>query len=74
MGILHFRDTYRNNLSLLNLKAAITQTKHEYAQDNTVTTGLLWEMIKLKIREASIKYGKSKKENIKQNKDDIENQ
>ena len=26
----------------------------------------------MKIREASIKYGKSKKENIKQKKDDIE--
>ena len=54
------------------IKAAITQTKHEYAQDNTVTPGLLWEMIKMKIREASMKYGKSKKENIKQKKNDIE--
>ena len=39
----------------------IAQTKDEYAQDDTVTPGLLWEMIKMKTREASINYGKTKK-------------
>ena len=54
------------------IRAVITRTKDEYSQDNTVTPGLLWEMIKMKTREASINYGKSKKRNIIQKKDDIE--
>jgi len=44
----------------------IAQTKYEYAQDDTVTPGLLWEMIKIKTREASISYGKIKKRNLEQ--------
>jgi len=39
----------------------IAQTKDEYAEDDTVTPGLLWEMIKMKTREASISYGRIKK-------------
>ena len=54
------------------IRAVITRNKDEYSQDNTVTPGLLWEMIKMKTREASINYGKSKKRNIIQKKDDIE--
>ena len=41
--------------------------------DNTVTPGLLWEMIKMKKREASINHRKWKKRNTIQKKDDIEN-
>ena len=37
----------------------MTQTKDEYAQDNTVTPGSFWEM-KNEIREASINYGNKK--------------
>ena len=33
------------------IQSIITQTKDEYAQYNTVTPNLLWEMIKMKIRE-----------------------
>ena len=40
------------------IQSIITQTKDEYAQDNTVTPNLLWEMIKMKIRETSIEFGK----------------
>ena len=36
----------------------MTQTKDEYSQDNTVTPKLLWEMIKMKIRETSIEFDK----------------
>ena len=54
------------------LIAIIAQTKDEYAQDDTVTPGLLWEMIKMKTREASINYGKTKKRNLEQKQDEIE--
>ena len=32
------------------IQSIITETKDEYALDNTVTPNLLWEMIKIKIR------------------------
>ena len=43
------------------IREIIAQTKDEYEQDDTVTPGLLWEMIKMKAKEASINYGKTKK-------------
>ena len=46
------------------IREIIAQTKDEYAQDDTFTPGLLWEMIKMKTREASINYGKTKKKEI----------
>ena len=55
------------------IRAAISRTKDEYSQDNTVTSGLLWEMIKMKTSGTSINYGKPKKRNTTQKKDNIEN-
>ena len=54
------------------IREIIAQTKDEYAQDDTVTPGLLWEIIKMKTREASINYGKIKKRNLEQKQDEIE--
>ena len=42
------------------VKKVISQTWGEYKDDNNVDDALLWEMIKLKVREASISYGKEK--------------
>ena len=39
------------------IQSIITETKDEYALDNTVTPNLLWEMIKMKIRETLIEFG-----------------
>ena len=39
------------------IQSIITQTKDEYSLDNTVDPNLLWEMIKMKIRETSIEFG-----------------
>ena len=39
------------------IQSIITQTKDEYAQDNTITPNLLWETINMKIRETSIEFG-----------------
>ena len=44
------------------IKSTIAKTINEYSQDNTVDPGLLWEMVKMKVREASIKYGTTKRE------------
>ena len=43
------------------IQSIITQTKDEYTLDNTVTPNLLWEMIKMKIRETSIEFGRINK-------------
>lgn len=40
--------------------------------DNAVDSNLLWEMIKVKTREASIEYGKTKKKVIFKKQDDVE--
>ena len=45
------------------IKSIVKQTKDEYAQDDTVNPNLLWEMVKLKVREESLKYGTLRKRN-----------
>ena len=46
------------------IKSVIVKTKEEYEKDDTVDPNLLWEMIKMKVREASMKYGATKKRNL----------
>jgi len=43
------------------LKKAIEAVQEEYQEDNSVSTALIWEMIKLKLREQSMMYAKTKK-------------
>ena len=43
------------------MKITIQQTADEYKEDDSVNPALLWEMIKLKVREKSISYTASKK-------------
>ena len=54
----------------LNLiKATIYQTKSEYQSDNSVNPALLWDMIKMKVREKSIAYAAAKNYKTKSHKD-----
>ncbi|CAH3175579.1 unnamed protein product [Porites lobata] len=62
----------KTNEYLTPLQSIITQTKDEYALDNTVTPNLLWEMIKMKIRETSIEFGRINKRKMVQKQDDKE--
>ena len=62
------RGFWKLNTSLLNdteyvnrIKSIINQTREEYANDETVGLSLLWEMVKMKVREESIKFGAHKK-------------
>ena len=43
------------------VKITIQQTADEYKEDDSVNPALLWEMIKLKVREKLISYAASKK-------------
>ena len=58
---------WKLNMSLLEedgyvkqIKTAIKAVQEEYQEDNTVDTALTWEMIKLKVREQSMMYAKTK--------------
>ncbi len=41
-------------------------------QDDTVNPNLLWEMVKMKVREESLKYGTSKKKKVTKKEEGIE--
>jgi len=48
-----------------DIKSTIAKTVHQYENDETVDEALLWEMIKLQIRDTSIKYSKAKTKKMK---------
>ena len=61
------RGFWKLNTSLLTdeeylkaIRTVIHQTKIEYKSDNLVNPALLWEMIKMKVREKSISYATAK--------------
>ena len=73
------RGKWKLNTSFLNdieyvirIKLIINQTKAEYVQDDTVNPNLLWEMVKMKVREESLKYGTSKKKKLTKKEEEIE--
>ena len=43
------------------IKTTIESVKDEYQNDKSVNVSLLWEMIKLKVREQTQRYAKTKK-------------
>lgn len=54
------------------MKATICQTKTCYENDPTVSPALLWEMIKLKVRESSLSYSAMKKKTVCKQQDELE--
>jgi len=57
---------------LEELKATIRQTANEYEDDDSVNAVLLWEVVKLKIREKPISYVVSKKRQPKSREAELE--
>ena len=55
------------------IKSTILETVNQYESDQTVDEVLLWEMIKLQIRDTSIKSSKAKIKKMKTKETDIEN-
>ena len=51
------------------IKTTICQTKNEYQSDNSVNPALLWDMIKMKVREKSIAYAAAKNNKTKSRED-----
>ena len=54
------------------IKNTIQETKTEYANNSSVSPALLWEMIKLKIREVSLNYAKQRKNERADQKEELE--
>ena len=56
------------------IKSVIQQTKDEYAKDEKIDLNLLWEMVKMKIREHihSMRFGAFKKRKIAEEQEEIE--
>ena len=54
------------------IKDTIQQTKNEYSNDPFVSPALLWEMIRLKVRESSLYYSKERKKKSALQEDEIE--
>ena len=57
-----------------DIKSTIAETVDQYNNDETVDEVLLWEMIKLQIRDTSIKYSKAKTKKMKSKEADIESE
>ena len=70
------RRFWKLNTSLLKEEEYFNQmtidhTINEYQSDNSVNPALLWEMIKMKVREQSISYAAAKKYKTKSREDII---
>ena len=54
------------------IKLIINRTKEEYTNDETVDPSLLWEMVKIKLTEESIKFSAHKKKKMAEKQEEIE--
>ena len=54
------------------IKTTIQKTKEEYANDDPVDPSLLWEMVKLKVRESSINFGIKEKKKMASEQNEME--
>ena len=54
------------------VKAIVTEVLSKYRDDKNVNPSLLWELIKLKVREHSLKYANIKKAKLKNTETEME--
>ena len=72
-GFWKLNTSFLNDKEYVNqIKETITEVSQEYESDNAVDDSLLWEMIKLKIRECSLKYASIKKAKRKNTEAELE--
>ena len=66
-GFWKLNTSFLTELEYINqIKTTIQETYDEYKNDESVNPSLLWEMIKLKVREKSLRYSKNKMKQAKQ--------
>ncbi|XP_015767919.1 PREDICTED: orexin receptor type 1-like [Acropora digitifera] len=66
------REPGDGSFSTPQIRDVIKRTHEGYQDDDTVNKGLLWEMMKLKIREQSIKYATAKKVKMSKHERELE--
>jgi len=54
------------------IRTTIEGVKDEYQNDKSVSASLLWEMIKLKVREQTLRYAKTKKQKMLREEEGLE--
>jgi len=66
-GFWKLNTSFLTELEYVNqIKTTIQETYDEYKDDESVNPSLLWEMMKLKVREKSLRYSKIKTKQTKQ--------
>ena len=66
-GFWKLNTSFLTELEYINqIKTTIQETYEEYKNDESVSPSLLWEMIKLKVCEKSLRYSKNKTKQAKQ--------
>ena len=66
-GFWKLNTSFLTELEYINqIKTTIQETYDEYKNDESVNPSLLWEMIKLKVREKTLRYSKNKTKQAKQ--------
>ena len=65
-GLWKLNTSFLTEIAYVNLiKATIKEVQDEYENDDNVNSALLWDMIKLKIREKSLQYAVNKTKKTK---------
>ena len=72
-GFWKLNNSFLKEIEYINqIREAIEQVKLEYREDKYVNPALMWEMIKLKIKEKSIRYAKSKRSRMLREEEQLE--
>ena len=71
-GFWKLNTSFLTEIEYVNqIKSTIQAVKEEYQNDDTMNHALLWEMIKMKTREQSLKYAAAKKAKILKREEDL---
>ena len=57
---------------LFQIRATIEDVKNEYQNDKSINAYLLWQMVKLKVREQTLRYAKTKKAKMLREEEELE--
>ena len=72
-GFWKLNTSFLTGIDYVNLiKSAVQAVKEEYQNDDTMNHALLWEVIKMKTREQSLKYAAAKKAKALKREEDLE--
>ena len=72
-GFCKLNTLYLTETEYVNLiKSTITNVQDEYKGDDSVSPALLWDMIKLKIRETSLFYVRNKSKQTREREAELE--